>query len=301
MRNESPGAAVAIDVQPPSMTVGLSGLAGSRWSVGSILFWSGLAVALLFLASALLAERLAPFDPLAVDYSSRLKAPSVEHLLGTDEHGRDMLSRLIFGARISMAVSAGAVGLATAVGLLLGLTAGYFGGVWDGVVSRVMDGLFAFPSILLAILLMALVGPGVTSVILAIGIVSIPVATRVSRGAIIAEKANDHVEASRALGSSHAYIIFRCLVPNAVGPLLVLVSLSLAQALLAEAALSFLGLGASPPTPSWGSMLSTGRRYLADAPWYTLFPGMCIFLLVLAINLVGEGIRDRMDPRHRER
>jgi ABC-type dipeptide/oligopeptide/nickel transport system permease subunit len=258
---------------------------------------AGLGLLGFFVAAALLANFIAPYDPNAVDYPSSLQAPSLLHLLGTDEHGRDLLSRLLFGAQISLFVAVASVLAGCLPGIILGLFTGYVGGWFDAAVSRVMDGLFAFPSILLAIGLMTVVGPGTGAVILAIAVASLPVATRVARSAMVAEMSADYVEASKALNSSTFYIIGRAILPNVGGSLLVLVSLSMAQALLAESALSFLGLGADPPTADWGAMLASGRRYLVQAPWYGIMPGIAILLSVIGVNLVAEGLQSGLLAR----
>lgn len=270
---------------------------GRRRTNVYVMLWTGAGTLLAIVLVALLADVLAPYDPIAIDASRRLLPPSLSHLLGTDELGRDILSRLIDGSRISLMVGVASVSLGCLPGIAVGLTSGYLGGRFDGVVSRVVDAMFAFPGILLAIALMAIVGPGVPSAIMAIAVITLPLATRVARSAMIAEMNEDYVEASKALGSSTRFIIFRAILPNLSGPLLVLLSLSLAQALLAEAALSFLGLGANPPTPDWGAMLATSRRYLVVAPWYGIAPGVAIFVAVLGVNLLAEGIQGHVASR----
>lgn len=270
------------------------------WAWQQRLFVLGIIVLTTLLACTLLAPKIAPYSPIKPDYETRLAAPSSEHWFGTDEHGRDIFTRILYGAAVTFMISAVAVGISAGVGVPLGMLAGFFGGWFDTVISRVVDGMFAFPGILLALALMTVLGPGETGAMIAIGIVAIPVAARVARSAVLAEMGNEYVEASRALGSSWIYIVFRSILPNALGPIVVLVSLSFAQAVLSEAALSFLGLGAQPPKPAWGLMLAVGRRYLGEAPWYIFFPGLFIFLLVFSMNSIGEGLRDLVDPR-RER
>lgn len=272
-----------------------------RWAWKWKTFSLGLLLVTLFFVSALGAEVLTGYDPVKTSYVERLQPPSGAHLFGTDEHGRDLFARVLFGTRISLLSSALAVFISAAAGIGLGLTSGYFGGLYDSVVSRIMDAFFGFPVILMAIAIVAVVGPSVQAAMIAIGVIGIPGFARVSRAAMLAERENEYVEASRANASHWAYIIFRSILPNCLGPILVLISLGFARAVLNEAALSFLGMGAQPPDPSWGSMLSTGRRYLAEAPWYSLFPGGAIFLLVLSLNLIGDGLQDLSDPRRAHR
>lgn len=260
-------------------------------------FTLGIILALAFVVAALSAPLLTGYNPIKPNYPERLQAPSALHLFGTDEHGRDLFARVLYGSRISLLSSTIAVGISAGVGIFLGLTTGYFGGTYDAVISRILDAFFGFPVILMAIAIVAILGPSVESAMVAIGVHGIPGYARVSRAAMLAEKENEYVEASRANASHWSYIIFRSILPNCLGPILVLISLGFARAVLNEAALSFLGMGAQPPTPSWGAMLSTGRNYLAEAPWYSLFPGGAIFALVLALNLIGDGLQDLADPR----
>jgi len=259
----------------------------------------GLVVITLLALSALFADLVAPYSPLHIAMRERLQAPSPRHLLGTDDFGRDVLSRIIHGSRISLEVGAIAVGIAVAVGVVLGVGAGYLGGRTDSIIMRTMDVLLAFPAILLAIGIMAILGPSTANVMIAIGIVYIPIFARVVRGSTLQVKAQEYVEAARAMGSSDPRIVVRHILPGTLDTIIVQVSLSLAFAILAEAALSFLGMGTQPPTPSWGSMLSSGREWIERAPWLTLFPGMAIFVTVLALNVIGDGLRDALDPRLR--
>lgn len=268
-----------------------------KWKTFSI----GVLVLAIFVIGALAAPVITSHDPIKTNYPERLEAPSAKHLFGTDEHGRDLFARVVYGTRISLLSSTLAVLISTVAGVGLGLTTGYFGGTLDTVISRIMDAFFGFPVILMAIAMVAIVGPSVEAAMVAIGIIGIPGFARVSRAAILAERENEYVEASRAAASHWSYIIFRSVLPNCLGPILVLISLGFARAVLNEAALSFLGLGAQPPDPSWGSMLSTGRRYLVEAPWYSLVPGGAIFLLVLSLNLIGDGLQDLADPRRARR
>lgn len=260
----------------------------------------GAAMLVLLLLAALGANLVAPYDPLKMEMADRLQGPSLRHPFGTDDFGRDVLSRIIHGARISLKVGGTAVGIATAAGVSLGLVSGYMGGPVDNWVMRVMDVLLAFPAILLAIAIMAILGPSTVNVMIAIGIVYIPVFARIVRGSVLAVKENDYVEAARAIGVRDLGIMLRHVLPNAMDAIIVQISLALAFSILAEASLSFLGLGTQPPEPSWGSMLSFGREYITEAPWLTVFPGLAIFVTVFSLNLVGDGLRDALDPRLKE-
>ena len=258
---------------------------------------AGLVVLLLLVTAALFPSWLAPYDPLEMEMRDRLLPPSTEHLFGTDDFGRDILSRIIYGARISLMVGVVAVGIAATVGISLGLLAGYFGGISDTVIMRLMDIIFAFPAILLAISIMALLGPSTFNVMIAIGIVYIPIFARIVRGTTLELRIQDYVEAAVASGAVSGRILGRHILPGTLGPITVQVTLALAYAILAEAALSFLGLGTQPPDPSWGSMLSFGREWVREAPWFSFFPGLAIFVTVLSLNVVGDGLRDAIDPR----
>ncbi len=260
---------------------------------------AGLVVLGLLIFSAIFAGVVAPFSPYLIKMPERLRAPSWQHPLGTDDFGRDVLSRIIHGSRISLQVGAIAVGIAVAVGVTLGVGAGYLGGRLDSVIMRIMDIVLAFPAILLAIGIMAILGPSTTNVMIAIGIVYVPIFARVVRGSVLQVNAQEYVEAARAMGAADLRIVRRHILPGTIDTVIVQVSLSLAFAILAEAALSFLGLGTQPPTPSWGSMLSSGREWIERAPWLTIFPGMAIFVTVLALNVIGDGVRDALDPRLR--
>ncbi|HEY1293512.1 MAG TPA: ABC transporter permease [Chloroflexota bacterium] len=258
---------------------------------------AGLVFLGLLIVCALGADVISPYPPLQQQMSERLRPPSASHWLGTDDFGRDILTRIMYGSRISLQVGFVAVGLAGSIGIILGLLAGYFGGAIDGFLMRCMDVILAFPAILLAVTIMALLGPSTTNVMIAIGIAYIPVFARVVRGAVLTIKPNEYVDAARAAGASESRMLFQHVLPGTSGPIIVQVSLALAYAILAEAALSFLGLGTQPPTPTWGSMLSFGREFVRDAPWFTFFPGFAIFLTVLSLNLVGDGLSDALDPR----
>ncbi len=271
--------------------------AAFRWKTFSI----GLFLILLFIFCAIFAKWIAPYDPAKPDFKALLQHPSREHLFGTDDKGRDIFSRVIYGSRISIRIALISVGLAMLIGMPLGLIAGYVGGWFDTIISRFLDAMFAFPVILMAIAILAITGAGERGAIIAIGLIAAPEFARVSRSAVIAETENEYVTAARSIGASSIRIIFRQILPNTLGPLIVLISLGFAFAILNETALSFLGLGAQPPTPSWGADLAAGRRYIRDAPYLSIFPGLAIFFLVLALNLAGDGIRDLMDPRRNKR
>jgi peptide/nickel transport system permease protein len=264
-------------------------------------FSAGIALLLVFVLSALFAPVVAPFDPAKPDYQALLQTPSREHPFGTDDKGRDIFSRVVYGTRISFTIALVSVGIAAAIGIPLGLFAGFFGGWVDAVTSRFVDAMFAFPVLLMAIAIVAITGIGLKGAIIAIGLIAIPEFARVSRSAMIAEKENEYVLAARTVGCSVSRIVFRQIVPNTLGPIVVLISLGFAFAILNETALSFLGLGAQAPTPSWGADLAAARRYIRDAPWLSLFPGLAIFFLVLALNLTGDGLRDLLEPRRMRR
>jgi len=271
----------------------------TRWAGkrGSLLI--GLGVVLALCVVALAAAAISPYAPDRQNMATTLQPPSASHLFGTDEFGRDILSRVFFGARLTLLASGAAVLLAVLVGSTIGLTAGYFGGVYDTITGRITDILFAFPVVLLGIAIVSVLGPGEPSVVVAIALASLPNFARVSRSAILRERELEYVAAAHAVGASTPYIIVRTLLPNLIGPLTVLVSLGFAYAVLYEASLSFLGLGAQPPTPEWGVMLSSARDYLFQSPWYAFFPGVSIVMLVFSLNLVGDGLRDLLDPyRH---
>ena len=246
-----------------------------------------------------LAGVLATKDPNAVDVAARFDSPSTEHLLGTDHLGRDVFARVLFGARLSIG-SAVVAGLATAViGLVLGMMAGYFGGVVDTVISRVVDVLLAFPLMLLALAITGVLGPGLRNIIISLVVASWAQYARIVRGAVLAEKNKAYVEAARSAGASHMRVLFRHILPNIVAPVIVWTTLDTGVMLLLLSSLSFLGLGVRPPTAEWGTMLSEGRSYLDHAPQMMFFPGAAIFLTVLGLNLLGDGVRDALDPRAR--
>ena len=258
----------------------------------------GLVMVATYVAVALFVSFLPLRDPLLLS-AQRLAAPSADFPFGTDALGRDLLSRVLHGARLSMEVAVVSVAVATAVGGTLGLVAGYLGGVADQVIGRVMDVFFAFPAILLALGIVAALGPDPRNVIIAIAVVYTPIFARVVRGPVLALKARDFVEAARAIGATQTRIVVRHIVPNLLSTLIVQVSLALSWAVLTEGALSFLGLSAQPPAPSWGVMLNEGRQYLEFATHLAIFPGLAIMIAVLGFNLLGDGLRDALDPRQR--
>lgn len=247
--------------------------------------------------AALIGPTLSPYDPAAQELARRLEGPSLAHPFGLDELGRDILARILSGARISLLVGLAVVSVSSIVGMLLGSVAGYFGGRVDDVISRVIDVLMAFPGILLAIALVAVLGPSLTNVVFALSIIGWVGYARLVRGQALRAREFDFVQAARALGAGSGRIIVRHVLPTALPAVVVQATLGMAGAIIAEAALSFLGLGVQPPTPSWGTMLDAGRSHLFDAPHLTIFPGLAIALLVLGFNFVGDGLRDRVDPK----
>lgn len=257
---------------------------------------AGLIILVALILGSVLAPWLSPYDPYEPG-PNRLAPPSREHPLGTDPLGRDVLSRILHGGRVSLQVGIFAVGMALVAGSALGLIAAYFEGWVDNVIMRVMDFLLAFPGMLLAIALIGVLGPSLFNVMLALGISSVPSYTRVVRGTALSVKQNDYVQAARAVGGGFARIVSRHLAPNIAAPVIVMCTLGVAGAILATAGLSFIGLGPPPPTPEWGAMLAMARSYLRRAWWLVTFPGLAITLSVLAINLVGDGLRDALDPR----
>jgi peptide/nickel transport system permease protein len=258
----------------------------------------GLGLVLFFVTIAIFAGWIAPQDPLATSWSAVRKAPGTAHWFGTDEIGRDVLSRVVWGARASLLAGVVSVCISLLVGVPIGLAAGYLGGWVDMLISRLADAMLACPFLILAIALAAFLGPSLTNAMIAIGIAATPVFVRLTRAQVLAVKVEDYVEAARAVGNSHLRIALRHVFPNVVPPLIVQATLAIAAAIIAEASLSFLGLGQQPPAPSWGSMLNTAKNYVENAPWMAIWPGLSIFLLVLSFNLLGDGLRDALDPRH---
>ena len=260
---------------------------------------AALVVVVILILLAVLAPWIAPYDPTATSFTTVRKPPSWAHWFGTDEVGRDVLSRILFGARASLSAGLVSVGIAVGAGVPLGLLAGYAGGWIDAVLSRVVDAMLAIPFLILAIAMAAFLGPSLSNAMIAIGVTATPVFIRLTRGQTLGAKVEDYVEAARAVGNPHWRIALRHVLPNIVPPLLVQASLAIAGAIIAEAALSFLGLGQQPPAPSWGSMLNTAQRFIAQAPWMAFWPGFAIFFAVLSFNLLGDGLRDALDPKHK--
>ncbi len=259
----------------------------------------GLVIILVMGLIALFSPLLAPFDPLEIHAEDRFHEPEAPYYLGADEFGRDILSRILIGSRIAFTVGLVSVGISTIVGVTIGLIVGYAGGKLDAVIMRIFDALLAFPVILLAIVILAILGPGSTNAILAIAIVTTPAFARLTRANVLVEKNKVYVEVSQAIGATPARIIFRHIFPNVVSTILVQITITMASAILLESALSFLGLGTPLPAPSWGSMLSIGRGFLHIAPWYSIFPGLAVMFLVMGFYLLGDGLRDALDPRRR--
>ncbi|MBM3573876.1 MAG: ABC transporter permease [Alphaproteobacteria bacterium] len=252
---------------------------------------------LFFVVVAALAPLISPFDPAATDWSAVRKPPTLKHWMGTDEIGRDVLARMIWGAQASLLAGVVSVSLAVGLGVPIGLISGYCGGWVDALLQRITDAMLAVPFLILAIALAAFLGPNLTNAMIAIGISTMPIFIRLTRGQVLSVKVEDYVEAARAVGNSHPRIAVRHVFPNVVAPLLVQATLSIATAIIAEASLSFLGLGQQPPAPSWGSMLNVAKNFLSQAPWMALFPGLAICLVVLGFNLLGDGLRDALDPK----
>jgi len=261
----------------------------------------GLAIILCYIVMAIISQFWLPFDPLQMEVSRILEAPSVVtgHVFGTDEFGRDVLSRIMKGAGISIVIAISATAIGSCIGTLMGVWAGFLGGAWDHWIMRGMDILFSFPSLLLAIFIMAVLGEKTYNVIVAISIVYIPQFARVSRGAVLAIKGSEFIRAAFSSGADRRYVLSRHIMPNIMMPIIVQCSLSLSVAILLESALSFLGLGVQPPQPSWGNMLSSARKVMLLAPWTAIYPGFAIMGIVLGFNLLGDGLRDILDPRLR--
>jgi peptide/nickel transport system permease protein len=295
---------------PPIVTPALVGLRRTRdvpWAsrrrwlgANAVPLFCGVLI-LLFAVAAIVPGWLAPYDPLAQVAGARLKSPGGGFLFGTDELGRDILSRVIWGARVSLAVGLFSVAAGTLVGVAIGLVSGYFGGVTDLIIQRVLDSFMAIPVLVLAMAITALLGQGLVNAMIAVAIVLIPNASRVVRSSVLSTKQELYIEAARTLGCRHGRILTRHLLPNVLAPIIVVATSALGNAILVEASLSFLGLGVQPPAPSWGQMLSGGgREYMERAPWLAIFPGAAITLVVLSYNLLGDAIRDWLDPRLRK-
>jgi len=258
----------------------------------------GLAAIVFFVGLAVLAPLVSPYDPLATSWTAIRKAPSSAHWFGTDEIGRDVLARVIWGARASLLAGVVSVVISLSIGVPVGLLAGYAGGKIDMLISRLTDAMLACPFLILAIALAAFLGPSLTNAMIAIGVSATPVFVRLTRGQTLAIKAEEFILAARAIGNPPWRVAVRHVLPNLVPALIVQATLAIAAAVIAEASLSFLGLGQQPPAPSWGSMLNTAKNYIDNAPWMAVWPGLSIFVLVLSFNLVGDGLRDALDPRH---
>ena len=262
---------------------------------------AGLVIILIFLLSAVLAPVIAPHDPLEQTIELRKSAPFTEgYILGTDDLGRDLLSRIIFGGRISMVIGVVSVGIALVFGLLIGVVSGYYGGWLDKIIMRLIDIMLAFPYVLLTIVIVAILGPSLINAMIAIGISQVPRYVRMVRASVLAEKEADYVTAERSLGASDFELMFRSILPNCLAPISVQATLGVGEAILSSAALSFLGLGAQPPTPEWGLMIASSREFITSAWWIVTFPGIATLLAVLGFNLFGDGLRDMLDPKLRD-
>ncbi|WP_254863719.1 nickel transporter permease [Halovivax gelatinilyticus] len=257
----------------------------------------GLAIVLALLFTAIFAPFLAPHDPEQQNLEDRLEGPSLEHPLGTDQLGQDILSRLIYGSRISLMIGVAVVGISLAIGTAVGVAAGYAGGYVDEALMRLVDILLAFPGLLLALVIAGILGPSLTNIMIALAIVGWTSYARVVRGSVLSVKQQEYVKASQLMGTSRIRVVGRHILPNVMGPVVVLATLDMATVILATAGLSFLGLGAQPPTPEWGTMIAEGREYLQSAWWVVNLPGLAIMLAVLGFNLLGDGLRDLLDPK----
>jgi len=256
----------------------------------------GAVVIAVIVACAVFANQVSPYSPVRQDYHDALMGPSIEHLLGTDSLGRDVLSRIIFGARISLVIGLSNMSIASVVGVPLGLMAGFRGRVLDSVIMRAMDGIMAFPSLILAIFLVTFLGPSTLNAMIAVAIGFIPAFARITRANVLSLREKDFVLAARIVGGSDLRLMFRHILPNCLSPIIVQFALGIGWAILIEASLSFLGLGAQPPTPSWGSMVAFGRQFIGQAPWMITFPGLAMFVTVLSFNFLGDGLREALDP-----
>jgi len=257
----------------------------------------GLSVTTIFIIIAIFAPLLSPYDPFEYHMKEILHSPSLRHPFGTDQFGRDVLARIIYGSRISLMIGIVGVGISVIVGVTLGTIAGYFGGLIDNIMMRIMDILLAFPGFLLALAIISILGPNMLNVMIAIGIFSIPVFARIMRSSVISIKYKEFIEATKSLGGSHFLIIMKHIVPNCIAPIIVLSTMRIATSILTAAGLSFLGLGAQPPSPEWGAMLNEGREYIRSAPHLSTVPGLVIMIVVLGFNMLGDGLRDALDPQ----
>lgn len=257
----------------------------------------GTSILVLLIVTALFAPVLAPFDPIELHLQDQLAAPSAKYWFGTDELGRDILSRIIFGAAISLQAGLVAVSLAAVIGVITGLLAGYMGGWFDSIIMRIWDTLLAFPAIFLAIGIVTILGPGRINAVIAVAIINMPTFARLVRATTLSVKGTEYVEAARAIGCSNSWLMFKTILPNTIAPLMVQVAIAAPAAILVEASLSYLGLGSQPPEPSWGNMLQSAQAYLYQAPTYGIFPGMAITLVVIGMNYLADGLQDAIDPR----
>jgi peptide/nickel transport system permease protein len=262
---------------------------------------AGLIIIIFFIFVAIFADYLMPYDPYKIDIRNRLKGPSKEHWLGTDDLGRDVLSRLILGTRVSLKVGLIVVGISATIGTVIGLISGYAGGWVDNLIMRIVDILLAFPGILLALAIVAILGPGIDHVIFALSFTGWVGYARVVRGEVLTIKEEEYILAAKSSGIKNMIILFKYILPNALSPIIVLATFGIAGAIIAESSLSFLGLGVKPPEPSWGSILNVGRRYIMVSPHLSIFPGIFIMIVVLALNFIGDGLRDALDPRLRNK
>jgi peptide/nickel transport system permease protein len=296
---------LATPVPEPERLIGKRSKPQSEWQVvlrqlrRNRMAMIGAAILIIEIVLAIGAPIIAPYDPLDQNPRAALQAPSREHLMGTDDTGRDLFSRVIWGARISLRVGIVSVLIGGGIGIMLGVIAGFRGGWLDNVIMRFIDLLLAFPGILLALGIIAILGPGLSNVMLAVGISSIPGYTRVARGSTLALREREFVTSARSIGAKDRRIMLRYILPNVLPPLVVLATLGIAGAILTAAGLSFIGLGAVPPTPEWGAILTLGRKYINQAWWYTTFPGIAIMITVLGINMLGDALRDALDPKLR--
>lgn len=282
--------AVAIPVKKPRSRTLQKFLSNRAAVLGAILVG-------FFTLLAILAPVIAIYDPLQTSFTAIRKAPSAMHWLGTDELGRDLFSRMAYGARTSLMAGVVSVFIAMIVGVPFGIIAGYFGGWADSIISRLIDAMLAIPFLIMAIALAAFLGASLTNAMIAIGLSAAPVFARLTRGQVLSVRNEEYIEAAQVLGLRHPRIIMRYILPNALSPIIVQATLTIAAAIIAEASLSFLGLGQQPPNPSWGSMLNTAKNFISQAPWMSVWPGAAIFLVVLGFNLLGDGLRDAIDPR----
>jgi len=260
----------------------------------------GITIIIILILCAIFAPLIAPYDPVEVNIIDRMQGPSFKHILGTDNFGRDTFSRIIYGSRISLYVGFVAVGIGAVFGGIIGAVGGYFGGRLDNIIMRFMDVLLAIPQIILAIAIVGIFGTSLTNVMIAVGISMLPRYARVVRASVLSYREEEFVEAARVTGASDMRIIFESILPNSMAPIIVQTTLGIGKAILSAATLSFLGLGIQPPTPEWGAMLSSGRQYMRVAPYLTIFPGLAIMIVVLSLNVFGDGLRDSLDPKMRQ-